>query len=255
MKHGPIDFLKRSTTPLYYTEEVKNPLFYTPTIKYKVRTKVSSRTTQNSTQLHESMQATGGNADALVRAGGAAPPQAVTHTLLDPIPALALVKYKYQIVPFANLEPEVQQDGRWTVRIGDPLLQNASQRLHHGVEYKMSLYDLAGIHAKVLQDPLHARQTYIACMRNAEGTGKDGQLILLADLLCKMGVYKGQNAQRDAHKYLKKAAEMCKACEHPSCSGKGEHVLCPVTKGAWRFAPFVDWENEKVSESLFCMGF
>ena len=70
-----------------------------------------------------------------------------------------------------------------------------------------------------------------------------------------MGVYTGEFASRHAFQKLEKALQMRTACTDPNCGGKGEHVLCSVTKGAWRFAPFVDWENEKVSESFFCMGF
>ena len=66
-----------------------------------------------------------------------------------------------------------------------------------------------------------------------------------------MGVYTGDKAMCHAMQKLEKALEMRTACPHPNCSGKGEHVLCPVTKGNMKMKPYLHRGNETVRNSFF----
>ena len=70
-----------------------------------------------------------------------------------------------------------------------------------------------------------------------------------------MGVYTGENASREAFKTLQKALEMRTACTDPNCSGKGEHVLCPATKGNLKMKPYLHRGNQGVRNSLFEISF
>ena len=75
--------------------------------------------------------------------------------------------------------------------------------------------------------------------------------IQAADFLCKMGVYMGDKAMENAFKKLEKAVQMRTACTDSNCSGKGEHVLCPVTKGNMKMKPYLHRGNQAVRDSLF----
>ena len=66
-----------------------------------------------------------------------------------------------------------------------------------------------------------------------------------------MGVYTGDKASNEAFKTLQKAVEMRTACTDPNCGGKGEHVLCPVTKGNMKMKPYLHRGNQAVRDSLF----
>lgn len=147
------------------------------------------------------MQATGGNADALVRAGGAAPPadpNAAAGNFLPVLPVQAHVKFQGRVIPFAELPPEVQAGDRWTVPKNSPHLQNGSWCMDHGVNFHMSTYDLAGLHSKKL--PEQCKTELVECVRDA-----DGHLyVQAADFLCKMGVYEGEKAMEHAFEKLQK---------------------------------------------------
>ena len=65
-----------------------------------------------------------------------------------------------------------------------------------------------------------------------------------------MGVYTGEQAARQSLQKLEKAVQMRTACTDPNCSGKGEHVLCPVTKGNIKMKPYLHRGNETVRDSL-----
>ena len=66
-----------------------------------------------------------------------------------------------------------------------------------------------------------------------------------------MGVYTGENASKEAFKKLQKAVEMRTSCTDPNCGGKGEHVLCPVTKGNLKMKPYLNRGSQSVRNSLF----
>ena len=66
-----------------------------------------------------------------------------------------------------------------------------------------------------------------------------------------MGVYTGREATSHAMQKLKKALEMRTACTDPNCGGKGEHVLCPVTKGNLKMKPYLNRGSQSVRNSLF----
>ena len=66
-----------------------------------------------------------------------------------------------------------------------------------------------------------------------------------------MGVYTGEKAENNAFKKLQKAVEMRTACTDPNCGGKGEHVLCSVTKGNLKMKPYLNRGNDTVRNSLF----
>ena len=72
-----------------------------------------------------------------------------------------------------------------------------------------------------------------------------------ADFLCKMGVYMGDKAMEHAQEKLQKAVEMRTACTDPNCGGKGEHVLCPVTRGNLKMKPYLNRGSQSVRNSLF----
>ena len=66
-----------------------------------------------------------------------------------------------------------------------------------------------------------------------------------------MGVYTGEKAFKHAFGKLEKAVKMRTICDHASCSGKGEHVLCSVTKGNLKMKPYLNRGNETVRNSFF----
>ena len=70
-----------------------------------------------------------------------------------------------------------------------------------------------------------------------------------------MGVYMGDKAMENAFKKLEKAVQMRTACTDSNCSGKGEHVLCPVTKGNLKMKPYLKRSTESVCHSLFQIAF
>ena len=66
-----------------------------------------------------------------------------------------------------------------------------------------------------------------------------------------MGVYTGEFASRHAFQKLEQALQMRTACTDPNCGGKGEHVLCSVTKGNLKMKPYLHRGNQGVRNSLF----
>ena len=66
-----------------------------------------------------------------------------------------------------------------------------------------------------------------------------------------MGVYTGDKAMENAFKKLEQAVQMRTACTDPNCGGKGEHVLCPVTKGNLKMKPYLNRGSQSVRNSLF----
>ena len=70
-----------------------------------------------------------------------------------------------------------------------------------------------------------------------------------------MGVYTGEQAYKVAFRKLEKAVEMRTECTDPNCGGKGEHVLCPVTRGNLKMKPYLNRGNETVRNSLFQFDF
>ena len=66
-----------------------------------------------------------------------------------------------------------------------------------------------------------------------------------------MGVYTGEKAMNHAMQKLEKALEMRTECTDPNCGGKGEHVLCPVTRGNLKMKPYLNRGSQSVRNSLF----